>query len=101
ACHQFEFVDKIDLLEYAAPGAVFLLNAPGDTSRVWDLLPREMQEQMIEKKIRFFAIDAVSVAKATGMGQRINTIMQTCYFAISGVLPPEEPIRQINTSIAK
>src|SRR3954454_4259492 len=101
ACHQFEFVDKMDVLEYAAPGAVFLLNAPADIGSVWERLPREMQEQMIEKKIRFFTIDAISVAKATGMGQRINTIMQTCYFAISGVLPPEEAIYQIKKSIEK
>jgi pyruvate-ferredoxin/flavodoxin oxidoreductase len=101
ACHQFEFVDKMDLLEYAAPGAVFLLNAPADIGSIWERLPREMQVQMIEKKIRFFTIDAVSVAKATGMGQRINTIMQTCYFAISGVLPREEAIYQIKKSIEK
>jgi pyruvate-ferredoxin/flavodoxin oxidoreductase len=101
ACHQFEFVDKMDVLEPAACGAVFLLNAPGDVSGVWDLLPREMQEQMIEKRIRFFAIDAVDVAKETGMGQRINTIMQTCYFAISGVLPREEAIQHIKKSIEK
>jgi pyruvate-ferredoxin/flavodoxin oxidoreductase len=101
ACHQFEFVDKMDVLEHAAPGAAFLLNAPGDGDRVWDLLPREMQEQMIEKRIRFFAIDAVRVAKETGMGQRINTIMQTCYFAISGVLPREEAIHHIKKSIEK
>jgi pyruvate-ferredoxin/flavodoxin oxidoreductase len=101
ACHQFEFVDKIDVLEYAAPGAVFLLNVAGDPERVWERLPREMQEQIIEKKIRLFAIDAVEVAKATGMGQRINTIMQTCYFAISGVLPREEAIHQIKKAIEK
>jgi pyruvate-ferredoxin/flavodoxin oxidoreductase len=101
ACHQFEFVDKIDVLEYAAPGAVFLLNVAGDPERVWERLPREMQEQIIEKKIRFFAIDAVEVAKATGMGQRINTIMQTCYFAISGVLQREEAIDQIKKAIEK
>ena len=101
ACHQFEFVDKIDVLEYAAPGAVFLLNVAGDRDHVWERLPREMQEQIIEKKIRFFAIDALEVAKATGMGQRINTIMQTCYFAISGVLPREEAIYQIKKAIEK
>jgi pyruvate-ferredoxin/flavodoxin oxidoreductase len=101
ACHQFEFVEKIDVLEHAAPGAVFLLNAPGETSQVWDRLPREMQEQIIAKKIRLFAIDAVAVAKATGMGQRINTIMQTCYFAISGVLPRDEAIAQIKKAIEK
>jgi pyruvate-ferredoxin/flavodoxin oxidoreductase len=101
ACHQFEFVDKIDVLEHAAPGGVFLLNAAGESSQVWDRLPREMQEQIIGKKVRLFAIDALAVAKATGMGQRINTIMQTCYFAISGVLPFEEAIAQIKKAIEK
>ncbi len=101
ACHQFEFVDKIDLLEHAAPGAVFLLNAPGPAEEVWDRLPKEMQEQMVEKRIRFFAIDAYALAKKAGMGGRINTIMQTCFFAISGVLPAEEAIRHIKKSIEK
>jgi len=101
ACHQFEFIDKIDVLEYAAPGAVFLLNAPGDAADVWDRLPREMQEQMIEKQIRFFAIDAYALAKQVGMGGRINTIMQTCFFGISGILPREEAITHIKKSIEK
>jgi pyruvate-ferredoxin/flavodoxin oxidoreductase len=101
ACHQCEFVDKVDVLEYAAPGAAFLLNAPGSTSEVWDRLPREMQQQMIEKQIRFFAIDAYALAKQVGMGGRINTIMQTCYFAISGVLPHEEAIKHIKKAIEK
>jgi pyruvate-ferredoxin/flavodoxin oxidoreductase len=101
ACHQFEFVDKIDVLEHAAPGAVFLLNAPGDAGSVWDSLPREMQEQMIEKRIRFFVIDAYALAKQVGMGGRINTIMQTCFFGISGILPREEAIAHIKHSIEK
>jgi len=101
ACHQFEFVDKIDVLEYAAPGAVFLLNASGDASTVWDRLPREMQEQIIEKRIRFFAIDAYALAKQVGMGGRINTIMQTCFFGISGILPRDEAITHIKKSIEK
>ena len=101
ACHQFEFVDKIDVLEYAAPGAVFLLNAAGDASTVWDRLPREMQEQIIEKQIRFFAIDAYALAKQAGMGGRINTIMQTCFFGISGILPRDEAITHIKKSIEK
>ena len=101
ACHQFDFVDKIDVLEHAAPGAVFLLNAPGAPHGVWERLPRELQQQMIEKQIRFFAIDAYGVAKENGMGTRINTIMQTCYFAISGVLPPEEAIAKIKKAIEK
>ena len=101
ACHQFEFVDKIDMLEYAAPGAVFLLNAPGAADAVWDSLPLEMQQQMVEKRIRFFAIDAYALAKQAGMGGRINTIMQTCFFAISGILPRDEAIAHIKKSIEK
>ena len=101
ACHQFEFVEKIDVLEYAAPGAVFLLNASGEATSVWDRLPREMQEQMIEKQIRFFVIDAYALAKQVGMGGRINTIMQTCFFGISGILPRDEAIAHIKKSIEK
>jgi pyruvate-ferredoxin/flavodoxin oxidoreductase len=101
ACHQFEFVDKIDVLEHAAPGAVFLLNAPHAADAVWDHLPREMQQQMVDKRIRFFAIDAYALAKQAGMGGRINTIMQTCYFGISGILPREEAIAHIKKSIEK
>ncbi len=101
ACHQFEFVDKIDVLEYAAPGAVFLLNATGAADAVWDQLPLEMQEQLIDKQIRFFAIDAYALAKQVGMGGRINTIMQTCFFGISGILPREEAIAHIKKSIEK
>ena len=101
ACHQFEFVDKIDVLEHAAPGAAFLLNAPFAVDEVWDHLPNEMQEQIIERKIRFFAIDAYDLAKRAGMGTRINTIMQTCFFAISGLLPREEAIKHIKKSIEK
>ena len=101
ACHQFDFIDKLDVLEHAAAGAVFLLNAPGAPHGVWERLPREMQAQMIEKNIRFFAIDAYAVAREHGMGTRINTIMQTCYFAISGVLPREEAIAKIKKAIEK
>ena len=101
ACHQFEFVEKIDVLEYAAPGAVFLLNAPGDAQAVWDRLPREMQEQMIEKRIRFVVVDAYALARQAGMGGRINTIMQTCFFGISGILPREEAIAHIKKTIEK
>ncbi|HSF14823.1 MAG TPA: pyruvate:ferredoxin (flavodoxin) oxidoreductase [Vicinamibacteria bacterium] len=101
ACHQFEFVDKIDVLEPAAPGAVFLLNAPYAPGAVWDQLPREMQDQMVEKKLRFFTIDAYDLAKKAGMGGRINTIMQTCFFAIFGIFPREEAIAHIKKSIEK
>ncbi|HEY7170793.1 MAG TPA: pyruvate:ferredoxin (flavodoxin) oxidoreductase [Vicinamibacterales bacterium] len=101
ACHQFEFVDKIDVLELAAPGAAFLLNAPFPADQVWDHLPSELQEQIIEKKLRFYAIDAYELARKAGMGTRINTIMQTCFFAITGVLPREEAIAQIKKAIEK
>ena len=101
ACHQFEFVDKIDVLEYAAPGAAFLLNAPFPEGEVWDQLPRELQQQIIEKQIRFFAIDAYDLAKRAGMGSRINTIMQTCFFAIAGLLPRDEAITHIKKAIEK
>ena len=101
ACHQFEFIDKIDVLEYAAPGATFLLNAPGEPERVWDLLPRELQEQIIAQQIRVFTIDAYALARKAGMGGRINTIMQTCFFGIRGILPREEAIAHIKQSIEK
>ena len=101
ACHQFTFIDKYDMLEYVAPGGTFLLNSPFGPDQIWDELPHEMQEQLLEKKIRFYVIDAYKVAKDTGMGVRINTIMQTCFFAISGVLPRDEAIEQIKKSIEK
>jgi len=101
ACHQFVFLDRYDVLDVAAPGAVFLLNAPYGPENVWGELPREVQEQILEKKIRVFVIDAYKVAKETGMGVRINTIMQTCFFAISGVLPREEAIEKIKGTIEK
>jgi pyruvate-ferredoxin/flavodoxin oxidoreductase len=101
ACHQFEFVDKIDVLEPAAAGSTFLLNAPFGPDEVWDHLPKEVQEQIIEKKLRFYSIDAYQLAKQAGMGTRINTIMQTCFFAISGLLPRDEAIGHIKKSIEK
>ena len=101
ACHQYGFLDKYDVLSYAGPGAVFLLNSPFPADQAWNDLPREVQAQIIEKKLRFYVIDAYEVAKATGMGTRINTIMQTCFFAISGVLPREEAIEQIKKAIKK
>ena len=101
ACHQFEFLERVDVLEHAVDGAVFLLNAPYAADEVWERLPREVQEQLIDKRIRFYTIDASAVARETGMGGRINTIMQTCFFAISGVLPREEAIAQIKHAIEK
>ncbi len=101
ACHQWVFLEKLDMLEYAQPGAVFLLNSPYGPDEVWDHLPREVQEDIIEKNIKFYCIDAYHVARETGMGGRINTIMQTCFFAISGVLPRDEAIAQIKDAIRK
>ncbi|HNT56208.1 MAG TPA: 2-oxoacid:acceptor oxidoreductase family protein, partial [Anaerolineaceae bacterium] len=91
-CHQFSFLERLDILRYAAPGAVFLLNSIYGPEEVWNYLPREVQEAIIAKKLRFYVIDAYEVAQKTGMGGRINTIMQTCFFAISGVLPRDEAI---------
>ncbi len=101
ACHQFTFLEKVDVLKNADPGAVFLLNSPYPAGDVWDKLPRKVQGQIIDKKLRFYMIDGYEVAKKAGMGQRINTIMQTCFFAISGVLPPEEAIVKIKYAIQK
>ncbi len=101
ACHLFSFLERVDILKYAMPGGVFLLNSIFSAEQVWDNLPREVQEVIINKKLRFFVIDAYEVASQTGMGGRINTIMQTCFFAISGVLPREHAIEEIKKSIKK
>jgi pyruvate-ferredoxin/flavodoxin oxidoreductase len=101
ACHQFNFLERFDVLRFAMTGGVFLLNSLYGPDEVWEYLPREVQEVIIKKKLRFFVINAYEVAKNTGMGVRINTIMQTCFFAISGVLPRDEAIEQIKKSIKK
>ncbi|PKO06004.1 MAG: pyruvate:ferredoxin (flavodoxin) oxidoreductase [Chloroflexi bacterium HGW-Chloroflexi-3] len=101
ACHQFNFLEKIDVLKYAEDGAIFLLNATYKNDEVWNQVPVEVQKQIIKKKLKFYTIDANEVAEKTGMGNRINTIMQTCFFAISGVLPREDAIAEIKKSIKK
>jgi pyruvate-ferredoxin/flavodoxin oxidoreductase len=101
ACHQWFFLEKFDVLKAAIPGATFLLNSLFSAETVWDQLPNHIQKQIIDKKIRFYVIDGYKVAQATGMGARVNTIMQTCFFAISGVLPREAAIAAIKTSIKK
>ncbi len=101
ACHNFSFLEKMNVLEAAVPGAVFLLNSAYSAAEVWDKLPRTMQQEMLSKKIEFYVIDGYKVAREAGMGTRINTIMQTCFFAISGVLPREEAIAQIKKAIKK
>jgi pyruvate-ferredoxin/flavodoxin oxidoreductase len=99
AVHQFGFLERYNVLADAGQGATFLLNSPYGPDEVWDQLPRQVQEQMIAKKLKFYVIDAYSVAQETGMGVRINTIMQTCFFAISGVLPRDEAITKIKQAI--
>jgi pyruvate-ferredoxin/flavodoxin oxidoreductase len=101
ACHNFSFLEKMDVLEAAMPGAVFLLNSPYSAAEVWDKLPKTTQEEMLRKKIEFYVIDGYEVARKADMGSRINTIMQTCFFAISGVLPRDEAIEQIKKAIKK
>ena len=100
-CHQFGFLEKTDVLKLAAPGSVFLLNSPFGPDDVWNKLPGRIQEQIIARKISFYVIDAYKVARESGMGSRINTIMQTCFFAISGVLPRDKAIEQIKKAIEK
>jgi pyruvate-ferredoxin/flavodoxin oxidoreductase len=101
ACHQFVFLDTYDMLDPAGDGATFLLTSPYGPDEVWDHLPRKIQKRIIEKNIRFYVIDSYKVAKECGMGARINTIMQTCFFAISGVLPRDEAIAAIKKAIQK
>ncbi|MCY2951284.1 MAG: pyruvate:ferredoxin (flavodoxin) oxidoreductase [Planctomycetota bacterium] len=101
ASHQFIFLDKYDVVSYAAPGAVLLLNSPYSPEETFSYLANEIQQEIIQKKLRMYVIDAYKVAREMGMGVRINTIMQTCFFAISGVLPREEAIEQIKKAIKK
>ncbi len=98
-CHQFDFLERLDVLETARPGAVFLLNSPCPAERVWDRLPREVQETVLDRQLAVHVIDAYAVAKQAGLGVRINTIMQTCFFALSGVLPQEQAIASIKKAI--
>jgi len=101
ACHQFNFIEKVEMLEFAKDGATFLINSPYDKSEVWSKLTGQVQKMIIDKKIKVYVIDATTVARDTGMNGRINTIMQTCYFALSGVLPREDAIKQIKKAIEK
>lgn len=101
ACHNYSFVNRYDILKNAEHGATFLLNAPFAAEEVWKNLPGKMQEEIIDRQIRLYVIDASKVAKETGMGSRINTILQTCFFAISGILPKDEAIRKIKDAIKK
>ena len=100
-CHQFNFVQHLDVLQLAAPGATFLLNSPYGPAEVWAHLPRSVQQQIIERQLKLFVIDASRVAQQAGLKTRTNTVLQTCFFALSGVLPRDEAIKQIKRSIVK
>ncbi|MFH1263909.1 MAG: pyruvate:ferredoxin (flavodoxin) oxidoreductase [Pseudomonadota bacterium] len=100
-CHQFTFLDQYDVLASAKQGAVFLLNAPYAKEEVWERMPANVRKTIRDKKLRFYTIDAYQVAKDLGLGTRINTIMQTCFFAISGVLPSDQAVDQIKKAIEK
>src|SRR5512136_550928 len=101
ACHQFTFLERFDFTKYCQPGGVFLVNSLYSPDEVWDKLPQEVQKDIIEKKLKFYTINAYDVAERTGMGSRVNTIMQTCFFAISGILPRDEAIAHIKKAIQK
>ncbi|KPK09749.1 MAG: pyruvate-flavodoxin oxidoreductase [Anaerolineae bacterium SG8_19] len=101
ACHQFSFLERYDVLRLACPGSTFLLNSPYGPDEIWDHLPRSVQEAIIDKDMKFYVVDGYRVANEAGMGRRINTIMQTCFFALSGVLPTDEAIAAIKTAIEK
>ncbi len=101
ACHQFVFLEKYDMLKYAEKGATFLVNSPYSVEEFWDKIPRKVQEQIIEKDLNVYIIDAYEVAKKTEMGRMINTIMQTCFFAISNIIPKDEAIGKIKGAIEK
>jgi pyruvate-ferredoxin/flavodoxin oxidoreductase len=101
ACHQWNFIGKVDVLEYAANGATFLLNSPHGPDGTWDRLPRDFQQEIIDKGIRVYVIDAKRVAEDAGMGRRINTVMQTCFFAISEIMSRDDAVAAIKSAIEK
>jgi pyruvate-ferredoxin/flavodoxin oxidoreductase len=101
ACHQFTFLERIDVLKFAKQHGVFLLDSLYGPDEVWDHLPIEVQKEILDKELRFYVINAQKIASEIGMGGRINTVMQTCFFAISGILPKDEAIEQIKKSIRK
>jgi len=101
ACHQFNFIEKYDLLKNIKKGGTFLLNSPFSNNEIWDVLPELMQEEIIDKELNFYVIDATKVAQEAKLGKRTNTILQTCFFAISGVLPKAEAIQKIKDAIVK
>ncbi|MBQ9874969.1 MAG: pyruvate:ferredoxin (flavodoxin) oxidoreductase [Thermoguttaceae bacterium] len=101
ACHQFVFTTKVDMLAPIVEGGTFLLNSPYGADEVWDHLPIELQQEIVSKKLKFYVVDAVSVAKAAGMGGRINTVMETCFFKLGEFMPVDEGIQRIKAGIQK
>jgi pyruvate-ferredoxin/flavodoxin oxidoreductase len=101
ACHQFNFIEKYDLLKNIKKGGTFLLNSPFSNTEIWDILPQSIQKEIITKKLNFYVIDATKVAHEAELGKRTNTVLQTCFFAISGVLPKGEAIQKIKDAIVK
>ncbi|MCB0460163.1 MAG: pyruvate:ferredoxin (flavodoxin) oxidoreductase, partial [Flavobacteriaceae bacterium] len=101
ACHQFNFIEKYDILKNIKKGGTFLLNSPFDKDAIWKVLPKKMQEEIVENELDFYVIDATKVAQDANLGKRTNTILQTCFFAISGVLPKDEAIQKIKEAIVK
>ncbi|HEY7202248.1 MAG TPA: pyruvate:ferredoxin (flavodoxin) oxidoreductase [Candidatus Dormibacteraeota bacterium] len=101
ACHQFGLLERLDVLELAEPGATFLLNSPHGPAEVWDRLPVEDQRTIIERRMRLFVVDATRVAREAGLAGRVNTVLQTCFFALSGVLPRDRAIAAIKAAIAR
>ncbi len=101
ACHQFNFIEKYDILKNIKEGGTFLLNSPYSKDEIWNYLPKRMQEEIIENNLEFYVVDATKVAHEANLGKRTNTVLQTCFFAISGVLPKEEAIQKIKDAIVK
>lgn len=101
ACHQFNFIEKYDILKKIKKGGTFLLNSPFSNEEVWDMLPQKMQEEIVENELQFYVVDATKVAHEAKLGKRTNTVLQTCFFAISGVLPKDEAIQKIKDAIVK
>ncbi|WP_242117245.1 pyruvate:ferredoxin (flavodoxin) oxidoreductase [Aestuariivivens sediminicola] len=101
ACHQYNFIHKYDLLNHVKKGGTFLLNSPYDKHTIWDKLPKLMQEEIIKNNLEFYVIDASKVAQDANLGKRTNTVLQTCFFAISGILPKDEAIQKIKDAIVK
>ncbi|WP_297705663.1 pyruvate:ferredoxin (flavodoxin) oxidoreductase [uncultured Eudoraea sp.] len=101
ASHQFNFIERYDMLADLKPGGTFLLNSPFSKEEIWDKLPKKMQEGIIEKEAKFYVVDATKVAQEADLGKRTNTVLQTCFFAISGILPKDEAIQKIKDAIVK